>query len=85
MSDFKISCYLVVHQELDDGVLKTVRAGLYSESARTLTNMGGELNSDVLSVEAESYEKAREGVLHALNYMADLGVEAWVALRELVK
>lgn len=78
------SCYLVVHQKLRDGVLTSVRVGLYSTSAQGLTNMGGELNSDVLNCEEESYEEAREHVMSSLNYKADLGVAEWVVLRDLL-
>ncbi len=80
----KTTCYLVVHQELVDGVLVTKRVGHYSESAQSLTRMGNELNSCVIECDGKGYAEAKGEVLKWLDYMADLGVEPWVHLRKLL-
>lgn len=80
----KRTCYLIVHQDLlADGSFVTSSAGLYSESAQSLTSLG-HLNSEVLHCESDTFEGAMREVMRVVNYMAGLKVPTWVALRKLL-
>lgn len=68
--------YLVISFKVSKevGVPEWTGAGIYSESARSLTRMGGIIYADVWEADGHSYQEARDNLVRELQYYPDF---AW--------